>query len=155
MLLHIHRAMQRVIDRHPKHASTSGCWPKCPPAPSPRGDQLPHRHRGGKLEGDRPDPPGLIEQGCVNPSFPEDRSAGNFFTQDWFDARFFAVASRYHRRRHICALSGDFGDDSVSQFGGLPTPPWVPPAGAAATGATRSLRQGATRREIEKKAATS
>jgi ribulose 1,5-bisphosphate carboxylase large subunit (EC 4.1.1.39) len=80
MLLHIHRAMHAVIDRHPKHGIHFRVLAKCLRLSG--GDQL---HTGtvvGKLEGDRQSTLGYIDQ--LRESFvPEDRSRGNFFDQDW------------------------------------------------------------------------
>merc|ERR1711881_5097 len=80
MLLHIHRAMHAVIDRHPQHGIHFRVLAKCLRLSG--GDQL---HTGtvvGKLEGDRQTTLGYIDN--LRESFvPEDRTRGNFFDQDW------------------------------------------------------------------------
>ncbi|MBL6803346.1 MAG: ribulose-bisphosphate carboxylase large subunit, partial [Synechococcus sp. BS307-5m-G38] len=131
MLLHIHRAMHAVIDRHPKHGIHFRVLAKCLRLSG--GDQL---HTGtvvGKLEGDRQTTLGYIDQ--LRESFvPEDRSRGNFFDQDWGSMPgVFAVASGGIHVWHMPALVAIFGDDSVLQFGGgTHGHPWGSAAGAAA-----------------------
>ena len=131
MLLHIHRAMHAVIDRHPKHGIHFRVLAKCLRLSG--GDQL---HTGtvvGKLEGDRQTTLGYIDQ--LRESFvPEDRSRGNFFDQDWGSmSGVFAVASGGIHVWHMPALVTIFGDDSVLQFGGgTHGHPWGSAAGAAA-----------------------
>ena len=131
MLLHIHRAMHAVIDRHPKHGIHFRVLAKCLRLSG--GDQL---HTGtvvGKLEGDRQSTLGYIDQ--LRESFvPEDRSRGNFFDQDWGSmGGVFAVASGGIHVWHMPALVSIFGDDSVLQFGGgTHGHPWGSAAGAAA-----------------------
>ncbi|MFN7227765.1 MAG: form I ribulose bisphosphate carboxylase large subunit, partial [Synechococcaceae cyanobacterium] len=131
MLLHIHRAMHAVIDRHPKHGIHFRVLAKCLRLSG--GDQL---HTGtvvGKLEGDRQSTLGYIDQ--LRESFvPEDRSRGNFFDQDWGSmGGVFAVASGGIHVWHMPALVAIFGDDSVLQFGGgTHGHPWGSAAGAAA-----------------------
>jgi len=103
MLLHIHRAMHAVIDRHPKHGIHFRVLAKCLRLSG--GDQL---HTGtvvGKLEGDRQTTLGYIDQ--LRESFvPEDRSRGNFFDQDWGSMPgVFAVASGGIHVWHMPALS--------------------------------------------------
>ena len=131
MLLHIHRAMHAVIDRHPKHGIHFRVLAKCLRLSG--GDQL---HTGtvvGKLEGDRQTTLGYIDN--LRESFvPEDRSRGNFFDQDWGSMPgVFAVASGGIHVWHMPALLAIFGDDSCLQFGGgTHGHPWGSAAGAAA-----------------------
>ena len=130
MLLHIHRAMHAVIDRHQARHPLR-VLAKCLRLSG--GDQL---HTGtvvGKLEGDRQTTLGYIDQ--LRESFvPEDRSRGNFFDQDWGSMPgVFAVASGGIHVWHMPALVAIFGDDSVLQFGGgTHGHPWGSAAGAAA-----------------------
>ncbi len=131
MLLHIHRAMHAVIDRHPKHGIHFRVLAKCLRLSG--GDQL---HTGtvvGKLEGDRQTTLGYIDN--LRESFvPEDRTRGNFFDQDWGSMPgVFAVASGGIHVWHMPALLAIFGDDSCLQFGGgTHGHPWGSAAGAAA-----------------------
>ena len=155
MLLHIHRAMHAVIDRHLKHGIHFRVLAKCLRLSG--GDQL---HTGtvvGKLEGDRQTTLGYIDQ--LRESFvPEDRSRGNFFDQDWGSMPGVpAVASGGIHVWHMPALVTIFGDDSVLQFGGGTTvTPGVPlqvllptvwpsrPASRHATPAVISRKRAAT-----------
>jgi ribulose-bisphosphate carboxylase large chain len=131
MLLHIHRAMHAVIDRHPKHGIHFRVLAKCLRLSG--GD---HLHTGtvvGKLEGDRQSTLGFVDQ--LRESFvPEDRARGLFFDQDWGGMPgVMAVASGGIHVWHIPALVTIFGDDSVLQFGGgTQGHPWGNAAGAAA-----------------------
>ena len=131
MLLHIHRAMHAVIDRHPKHGIHFRVLAKCLRLSG--GD---HLHTGtvvGKLEGDRQSTLGFVDQ--LRESFvPEDRSRGVFFDQDWGSLPgVFAVASGGIHVWHMPALVSIFGDDSCLQFGGGTLGhPWGNAAGAAA-----------------------
>jgi len=131
MLLHIHRAMHAVIDRHPKHGIHFRVLAKCLRLSG--GD---HIHTGtvvGKLEGDRAATLGFVD--LLRESFiPEDRSRGIFFDQDWGSMPgVFAVASGGIHVWHMPALVTIFGDDSVLQFGGGTLGhPWGNAAGAAA-----------------------
>ena len=131
MLLHIHRAMHAVIDRHPKHGIHFRVLAKCLRLSG--GD---HIHTGtvvGKLEGDRGATLGFVD--LLRESFiPEDRSRGIFFDQDWGSMPgVFAVASGGIHVWHMPALVTIFGDDSVLQFGGGTLGhPWGNAAGAAA-----------------------
>jgi ribulose-bisphosphate carboxylase large chain len=131
MLLHIHRAMHAVIDRHPAHGIHFRVLAKCLRLSG--GDQL---HTGtvvGKLEGDRQSTLGFVDQ--LRESFvPEDRSRGVFFDQDWGSMPgVFAVASGGIHIWHMPALVTIFGDDACLQFGGgTQGHPWGNAAGAAA-----------------------
>ena len=131
MLLHIHRAMHAVIDRHPKHGIHFRVLAKCLRLSG--GD---HIHTGtvvGKLEGDRGATMGFVD--LLRESFiPEDRARGIFFDQDWGSMPgVFAVASGGIHVWHMPALVTIFGDDSVLQFGGGTLGhPWGNAAGAAA-----------------------
>jgi ribulose-bisphosphate carboxylase large chain len=131
MLLHIHRAMHAVIDRHPKHGIHFRVLAKCLRLSG--GD---HLHTGtvvGKLEGDRNSTLGFVDQ--LRESFvPEDRSRGVFFDQDWGSLPgVFAVASGGIHVWHMPALVTIFGDDSMLQFGGgTQGHPWGNAAGACA-----------------------
>ncbi|MBK1702846.1 form I ribulose bisphosphate carboxylase large subunit [Thiococcus pfennigii] len=131
MLLHIHRAMHAVIDRHPKHGIHFRVLAKCLRLSG--GD---HLHTGtvvGKLEGDRQSTLGFVD--LLRESFvPEDRARGLFFDQDWGGMPgVMAVASGGIHVWHIPALVTIFGDDSVLQFGGgTQGHPWGNAAGAAA-----------------------
>jgi ribulose-bisphosphate carboxylase large chain len=131
MLLHIHRAMHAVIDRHPKHGIHFRVLAKCLRLSG--GD---HLHTGtvvGKLEGDRQSTLGFVD--AIRESFiPEDRARGLFFDQDWGGMPgVMAVASGGIHVWHIPALVTIFGDDSVLQFGGgTQGHPWGNAAGAAA-----------------------
>ncbi|HKL77610.1 MAG TPA: form I ribulose bisphosphate carboxylase large subunit [Gammaproteobacteria bacterium] len=131
MLLHIHRAMHAVIDRHPKHGIHFRVLTKILRLSG--GD---HLHVGtvvGKLEGDRDATLGWID--LLRDSFvPEDRSRGLFFDQDWGSMPgAFAVASGGIHVWHMPSLVSIFGDDSVLQFGGGTLGhPWGNAAGAAA-----------------------
>jgi len=131
MLLHIHRAMHAVIDRHPKHGIHFRVLAKCLRLSG--GD---HLHTGtvvGKLEGDRASTMGFVDQ--LREAFvPEDRARGLFFDQDWGGMPgVMAVASGGIHVWHIPALVTIFGDDSVLQFGGgTQGHPWGNAAGAAA-----------------------
>jgi ribulose-bisphosphate carboxylase large chain len=131
MLLHIHRAMHAVIDRHPKHGIHFRVLAKCLRLSG--GD---HLHTGtvvGKLEGDRQSTLGFVD--ALRESFvPEDRARGLFFDQDWGGMPgVMAVASGGIHVWHIPALVTIFGDDSVLQFGGgTQGHPWGNAAGAAA-----------------------
>ena len=131
MLLHIHRAMHAVIDRHPRHGIHFRVLAKCLRISG--GD---HLHTGtvvGKLEGDRQSTLGFVDQ--LREAFvPEDRSRGIFFDQDWASMPgVFAVASGGIHVWHMPALVSIFGDDSVLQFGGgTQGHPWGNAAGAAA-----------------------
>jgi ribulose-bisphosphate carboxylase large chain len=153
MLLHIHRAMHAVIDRHPKHGIHFRVLAKCLRLSG--GD---HLHTGtvvGKLEGDRASTLGFVDQ--LRESFvPEDRSRGVFFDQDWGSLPgVMAVASGGIHVWHMPALVTIFGDDSMLQFGGgTQGHPWGNAAGAAANrvaleASVKARNQG---REIEKEA---
>src|SRR3569833_3110926 len=116
MLLHIHRAMHAVIDRHPKHGIHFRVLAKCL-----RLSGGAHIHTGtvvGKLEGDRGATMGIVA--LLRESFiTEDRARGIFFEQDWGSMPgVFAVASGGSHVWHRPALVTSFGDDSVLQFGG-------------------------------------
>jgi len=116
LLLHIHRAMHAVLDRHPKHGIHFRVLAKILRLSG--GD---HLHTGtvvGKLEGDRAATLGWIDM--LRESFvPEDRSRGIFFDQDWGSMPgVFAVASGGIHVWHMPSLVAIFGDDSVLQFGG-------------------------------------
>src|SRR3569832_2227585 len=131
MLLHIHRAMHAVIDRHPKHGIHFRVLAKCLRLSG--GD---HIHTGtvvGKLEGDRGATMGFVD--LLRESFiPEARARGIFFAQDWGSMPcVFAVASGGIHVWHMPALVTIFGDDSALQFGcGTLGHPWGNAAGAAA-----------------------
>jgi ribulose-bisphosphate carboxylase large chain len=153
MLLHIHRAMHAVIDRHPKHGIHFRVLAKCLRLSG--GD---HLHTGtvvGKLEGDRNSTLGFVDQ--LRESFvPEDRSRGVFFDQDWGSLPgVMAVASGGIHVWHMPALVTIFGDDSMLQFGGgTQGHPWGNAAGAAANrvaleASVKARNQG---RQIEKEA---
>jgi ribulose-bisphosphate carboxylase large chain len=153
MLLHIHRAMHAVIDRHPKHGIHFRVLAKCLRLSG--GD---HLHTGtvvGKLEGDRQSTLGFVDQ--LRESFvPEDRSRGVFFDQDWGSMPgVFAVASGGIHIWHMPALVTIFGDDSMLQFGGgTQGHPWGNAAGAAANRVAleASVKARNEGREIEKEA---
>jgi ribulose 1,5-bisphosphate carboxylase large subunit-like protein len=153
MLLHIHRAMHAVIDRHPKHGIHFRVLAKCLRLSG--GD---HLHTGtvvGKLEGDRVH--ARLRRPAARQSFvPEDRSRGVFFDQDWGSMPgVFAVASGGIHVWHMPALVTIFGDDSMLQFGGgTQGHPWGNAAGAAANrvaleACVKARNEG---REIEKEA---
>lgn len=131
ILLHIHRAMHAVLDRHPKHGIHFRVLAKALRLSG--GD---HLHSGtvvGKLEGDREATLGWID--IMRDSFiKEDRSRGIFFDQDWGSMPgVFPVASGGIHVWHMPALTTIFGDDSVLQFGGGTLGhPWGNAAGAAA-----------------------
>jgi len=131
MLLHIHRAMHAVVDRHPQHGIHFRVLTKCLRLSG--GD---HLHSGtvvGKLEGDREATLGWID--LMRESFiPENRARGIFFDQD-FGTRpgLIPVASGGIHVWHLPALVSIFGDDAVFQFGGgTAGHPWGNAAGAAA-----------------------
>lgn len=153
MLLHIHRAMHAVIDRHPKHGIHFRVLAKCLRLSG--GD---HLHTGtvvGKLEGDRKSTLGFVD--LLRESFvPEDRSRGVFFDQDWGSMPgVMAVASGGIHVWHMPALVTIFGDDSVLQFGGgTQGHPWGNAAGAAANrvAAEACVKARAEGRELEKEA---
>ena len=131
MLLHIHRAMHAVLDRHPKHGIHFRVLAKCLRLSG--GD---HLHSGtvvGKLEGDRQATLGWID--IMRERRNEtDRSRGIFFDQDWGAMPgLFPVASGGIHVWHMPALVSIFGDDAVFQFGGGTLGhPWGNAAGAAA-----------------------
>jgi ribulose-bisphosphate carboxylase large chain len=131
MLLHIHRAMHAVLDRHPKHGIHFRVLAKCLRLSG--GD---HLHSGtvvGKLEGDKQATLGWIDimRGRHN---REDRTRGIFFDQSWGAMPgMFPVASGGIHVWHMPALVSIFGDDAVFQFGGGTLGhPWGNAAGAAA-----------------------
>ncbi|HKJ70749.1 MAG TPA: form I ribulose bisphosphate carboxylase large subunit [Gammaproteobacteria bacterium] len=131
MLLHIHRAMHAVIDRHPKHGIHFRVLAKALRLSG--GD---HLHSGtvvGKLEGDREATLGWID--IMRDSYiEEDRSRGIFFDQDFGSMPgVFPVASGGIHVWHMPALVAIFGDQSVLQFGGGTLGhPWGNAAGATA-----------------------
>src|SRR3569833_43156 len=131
MLLHIHRAMHAVIDRHPKHGIHFRVLAKILRLSG--GD---HLHSGtvvGKLEGDREATLGWID--IKRDSFiMEDRKRGIFFDQDWGSMPgVLPVASGGIHVWHMPALPAIFGADSVLQIGGGTLGhPWGNAAGAAA-----------------------
>ena len=131
LLLHIHRAMHAVVDRHPKHGIHFRVLTKALRLSG--GD---HLHVGtvvGKLEGDRDATLGWID--LLRDSYiEEDRSRGLFFDQDFGSMPgAFAVASGGIHVWHMPALVSIFGDDSVLQFGGGTLGhPWGNAAGATA-----------------------
>jgi ribulose-bisphosphate carboxylase large chain len=131
MLLHIHRAMHAVIDRHPKHGIHFRVFTKMLRLSG--GD---HLHTGtvvGKLEGDRDSTLGWIDL-LREPYIKEDRSRGIFFDQDFGSMPgALAVASGGIHVWHMPSLLSIFGDDSCFQFGGGTLGhPWGNAAGAAA-----------------------
>ncbi|MFA9460708.1 form I ribulose bisphosphate carboxylase large subunit [Thiohalorhabdus methylotrophus] len=153
MLLHIHRAMHAVIDRHPKHGIHFRVLAKALRLSG--GD---HLHSGtvvGKLEGDREATLGWID--IMRDSFiEEDRSRGLFFDQDFGSMPgVLPVASGGIHVWHMPALVSIFGDDSVLQFGGGTLGhPWGNAAGAAANrvaleACVKARNEG---RELEKEA---
>jgi len=116
MLLHIHRAMHAVIDRHPMHGIHFRVLAKCLRLSG--GD---HLHAGtvvGKLEGDREATMGWID--TLRESYiPENRKRGIFFDQDWASMPgVIPVASGGIHVWHMPALVAIFGDDACLQFGG-------------------------------------
>ncbi|MEF8793581.1 form I ribulose bisphosphate carboxylase large subunit [Thiohalorhabdus sp.] len=131
LLLHVHRAMHAVIDRHPKHGIHFRVLAKALRLSG--GD---HLHSGtvvGKLEGDREATQGWID--CMRDSYiEEDRSRGLFFDQDFGSMPgVFPVASGGIHVWHMPSLVSIFGDHSVLQFGGGTLGhPWGNAAGAAA-----------------------
>lgn len=131
MLLHIHRAMHAVVDRHPRHGIHFRVLAKCLRLSG--GD---HMHAGtvvGKLEGDRAATLGWID--LMREAFiPADRDRGIFFDQDWgFMPGVLPVASGGIHVWHMPSLVSIFGDDSVLQFGGGTLGhPWGNAAGAEA-----------------------
>jgi len=131
MLLHIHRAMHAVLDRHPKHGIHFRVLTKCLRLSG--GD---HLHSGtvvGKLEGDREATLGWID--LMRESFiPENRARGIFFDQEFGTMpAVMPVASGGIHVWHMPALVGIFGDDACFQFGGGTLGhPWGNAAGAAA-----------------------
>ena len=131
MLLHIHRAMHAVVDRHPKHGIHFRVLAKCLRLSG--GD---HLHSGtvvGKLEGDRQATLGWIDIMRERRN-SEDRTRGLFFDQEWGAMPgMFPVASGGIHVWHMPALVSIFGDDAVFQFGGGTLGhPWGNAAGAAA-----------------------
>ncbi len=131
MLLHVHRAMHAVIDRHPNHGINFRVLAK-----SLRllgGD---HLHTGtvvGKLEGDREATLGWIA--LLRERFVKaDRARGIFFDQDWGAMPgVLPVASGGIHVWHMPALVSIFGDDACFQFGGGTLGhPWGNAAGACA-----------------------
>lgn len=131
MLLHIHRAMHAVIDRHPQHGIHFRVLTKCLRLSG--GD---HLHSGtvvGKLEGDRTATLGWIDL-MRKRYVKEDRARGLFFDQDWGSMPgMFPVASGGIHVWHMPALVSIFGDDAVFQFGGGTLGhPWGNAAGASA-----------------------
>lgn len=151
ILLHIHRAMHAVIDRHPKHGIHFRVLAKALRLSG--GD---HLHSGtvvGKLEGDREATQGWID--CMRESYiEEDRSRGLFFDQDFGSMPgMLPVASGGIHVWHMPALVNIFGDHSVLQFGGGTLGhPWGNAAGAAANrvaleACVKARNEG---REIEK-----
>jgi ribulose-bisphosphate carboxylase large chain len=131
MLLHIHRAMHAVVDRHPKHGIHFRVLTKCLRLSG--GD---HLHSGtvvGKLEGDREATLGWVD--LMRESFiPENRTRGIFFDQDFGTMPgMLPVASGGIHVWHMPALVSIFGDDACLQFGGGTLGhPWGNAAGAAA-----------------------
>ena len=131
MLLHIHRAMHAVVDRHPKHGIHFRVLTKCLRLSG--GD---HMHSGtvvGKLEGDREATLGWVD--LMRESFvPENRTRGIFFDQDFGTMPgVMPVASGGIHVWHMPALVSIFGDDACLQFGGGTLGhPWGNAAGAAA-----------------------
>ncbi len=131
MLLHIHRAMHAVVDRHPKHGIHFRVLTKCLRLSG--GD---HLHSGtvvGKLEGDREATLGWVD--LMRESFvPENRARGIFFDQDFGTMpAVMPVASGGIHVWHMPALVSIFGDDACLQFGGGTLGhPWGNAAGAAA-----------------------
>jgi len=131
MLLHIHRAMHAVVDRHPQHGIHFRVLAKCLRLSG--GD---HLHSGtvvGKLEGDRHATLGWIDI-MREKHNEENRSRGIFFDQDWGAMPgMLPVASGGIHVWHMPALVSIFGDDAVFQFGGGTLGhPWGNAAGAAA-----------------------
>ena len=131
MLLHIHRAMHAVIDRHPKHGIHFRVLAKVLRLSG--GD---HLHSGtvvGKLEGDRQATLGWIDI-MRKRVVEEDRNRGLFFQQDWGAMPgLFPVASGGIHVWHMPVLVAIYGDDAVFQFGGGTLGhPWGNAAGAAA-----------------------
>jgi len=116
VLMHIHRAMHAVIDRQKNHGIHFRVLAKC--LRMSGGD---HLHSGtvvGKLEGERAITLGFVDQ-MREDHVEEDRSRGNFFTQDWASmGGVFPVASGGIHIWHMPALVDIFGDDSCLQFGG-------------------------------------
>jgi ribulose-bisphosphate carboxylase large chain len=116
VLLHIHRAMHAVIDRQRNHGIHFRVLAKCLRLSG--GD---HLHSGtvvGKLEGERDITLGFVDQ-MREDYVEEDRSRGNFFTQDWASLPgVMPVASGGIHVWHMPALVEIFGDDSCLQFGG-------------------------------------
>jgi len=131
VLLHIHRAMHAVVDRHPKHGIHFRVLTKCLRLSG--GD---HMHSGtvvGKLEGDREATLGWVD--LMRESFvPENRARGIFFDQDFGTMPgMMPVASGGIHVWHMPALVAIFGDDACLQFGGGTLGhPWGNAAGAAA-----------------------
>ena len=131
ILLHVHRAMHGVIDRHPKHGINFRVLAKMLRLLG--GD---HLHSGtvvGKLEGDRAATLGWIDL-MRDRYIKEDRSRGIFFDQDWGQMPgVIPVASGGIHVWHMPALVSIFGDDACLQFGGGTLGhPWGNAAGAAA-----------------------
>ncbi len=131
VLLHIHRALHAVLDRHPKHGIHFRVLAKTLRLSG--GD---HLHTGtvvGKLEGDRQATLGWVD--LLRESFvAEDRARGIFFDQDWGSMPgVFAVASGGIHVWHMPSLVAIFGDDAVLQFGGGTLGhPWGNAAGGTA-----------------------
>jgi ribulose-bisphosphate carboxylase large chain len=131
MLLHIHRALHAVLDRHPRHGIHFRVLLKCLRLSG--GD---HLHTGtvvGKLEGDREATLGWIDL-LREPYIKENRARGIFFDQDWGAMPgALAVASGGIHVWHMPALVNIFGDEAVMQFGGGTLGhPWGNAAGATA-----------------------
>ena len=153
MLLHIHRALHAVLDRHPRHGIHFRVLLKCLRLSG--GD---HLHTGtvvGKLEGDREATLGWIDL-LREQYVEENRSRGIFFDQDWGHMPgALAVASGGIHVWHMPALVTIFGDDAVMQFGGGTLGhPWGNAAGAAANRVAleASVKARNEGREIEKEA---
>ncbi|VBB69381.1 Ribulose bisphosphate carboxylase large chain [invertebrate metagenome] len=131
MLLHVHRAMHAVIDRHPNHGINFRVLAKALRLSG--GD---HLHTGtvvGKLEGDREATLGWIA--LLRDRFIKaDRARGVFFDQDWGAMPgVLPVASGGIHVWHMPALVAIFGDDACFQFGGGTLGhPWGNAAGACA-----------------------
>ncbi len=131
MLLHVHRAMHSVIDRHPDHGihwRVLAKWCRVV-----GGD---HLHNGtvvGKLEGDR------ASTIAINKMLRDDlvkaeEAPGFHFDQEWLSIPgMFPVASGGIHVWHMPELVAIFGDDTILQFGGGTVGhPWGSAAGATA-----------------------
>ncbi len=131
MLLHAHRAMHSVIDRHPDHGihwRVLSKWARI--------IGVDHVHNGtvvGKLEGDRASTMGINEM-LRTDYLKKEEAPGFHFDQPFLSMPpVFPVASGGIHVWHMPDLVDIFGDDVILQFGGGTVGhPWGSQAGATA-----------------------